>query len=295
MRQDGACAAAADDLPPPFEILKPARQSAPVVVASPHSGDRYPAAFVAAARLGPEALRASEDTFVDELFAGAVALGVPLLRATLPRAYVDLNREAYELDPEMFEDPLPGYVATHSPRVAAGLGTIPRVIAEGMEIYAGKLRFAEAERRIGAVYRPYHEALRRLIARTRRRFGVCILLDAHSMPSRTAGGAPCGVDAILGDRHGRSCAPIITDTALAALTALGYRVDCNHPYAGGFTTENYGVPARGVHVLQLELNRALYMDEATHAKTDAFATVAAHMRRLLQRLVELQLARLEKN
>lgn len=259
--------------PPPLEVLEPRPQRLALVVASPHSGTHYPPEFVAASRLDPVALRRSEDSFVDDIFGTAPGLGAPLLRATFPRAYLDPNREPYELDPAMFADALPGYANTRSPRVAAGLGTIARVVATGREIYRDKLRIADALGRIHAVYQPYHGALRRLIAETRENFGCCVLVDAHSMPSvggpMDADAGRARVDVILGDVHGASCAPVVTDTAERALRDLGYAVTRNNPYSGGFTTQNYGRPRRGIHALQIEVNRGLYMDEETIERNEA--------------------------
>ena len=144
---------------PPIEVHQPARQTLPLVLSSPHSGEDYPEDFIAASRLDRLTLRRSEDSFVDELFAAAPALGAPLIRALFPRAYIDPNREPWELDPAMFEDELPAYANTGSPRVAAGLGTIARVVANGEEIYGRKLRFADAKARVERCYRPYHAAL----------------------------------------------------------------------------------------------------------------------------------------
>ena len=256
----------------PLEVLAPPRQGLPLVVASPHSGAHYPPEFIAASRLDPVALRRSEDSFVDEIFAAAPALGAPLLRALFPRAYVDPNREPYELDPQMFTDALPGYANTRSPRVAAGLGTIARVVATGREIYRDKLRTAEALERIHALYQPYHGQLRRLIGDTREAFGCCVLVDAHSMPSiggpMDADAGRARVDVILGDVHGASCASVVSDTAERSFRDLGYAVTRNNPYSGGFTTQNYGRPRRGVHALQIEVNRALYMDEENLTRKD---------------------------
>ncbi|MGQ0675192.1 MAG: N-formylglutamate amidohydrolase [Rhodospirillales bacterium] len=275
--------------PPPLEVMEPRPQRLALVVSSPHSGTHYPAEFLAASRLDPVALRRSEDSFIDDIFGAAPALGAPLLRATFPRAYLDPNREPYELDPAMFADALPGYANTRSPRVAAGLGTIARVVATGREIYRDKLRIADALERIHAVYQPYHGALRRLIAETRDGFGCCLLVDAHSMPS--VGGpmdADAGrprVDMILGDVHGASCACVVTDTAERALRGLGYAVTRNNPYSGGFTTQNYGRPRRGIHALQIEVNRALYMDEETiERKEDSIARLKRDMRAVLSAL-----------
>lgn len=253
------------DIDKPHEILFPATQTLPLVVASPHSGRHYPPDFVASARLDRVALRRSEDGFVDELVAHAPSLGAPLLRAHFPRAYVDANREPFELDPRMFREPLPAYANTRSPRVAAGLGTIARVVASGADIYPGKLALDEAMARIRNCYWPYHNALRDLITSTQARFGGCILLDCHSMPSV---GGPTDrdpgynrVDFVLGDCHGTACSARVTRTAERSLRDLGYHVTRNAPYSGGFVTRHYGRPEQGVHALQIEVNRALYMDE----------------------------------
>lgn len=274
--------------PPPFEVLAPESQDLPLVVASPHSGAYYPPEFVAASRLDPVALRRSEDSFIDEIFGQAPALGAPLLRALFPRAYIDPNREPYELDPAMFADTLPGFANTRSPRVAAGLGTIARVVATGRDIYRDKLRLAEALERIQALYQPYHGALRRLIAETREAFGCCILVDGHSMPSI---GGPMDTDAgrsrvdvILGDVHGASCASVVTETAERTLKELGYAVIRNTPYSGGFTTQNYGRPRRGIHALQIEINRGLYMDEHTITRKAAIDTLTRDMTKVLAAL-----------
>lgn len=245
----------------PFAICRPARQTMPVVFASPHSGQDYPPDFVAEARLDPLALRRSEDSFVDELFAAAPAHGAPLLAATFPRVWCDVNREPWELDPSMFDGPLPPWVNTSSPRVGAGLGTIARVVATGEAVYRRRLRFAEAEARIRACWEPYHAALAGLIAETRARFGVCLLVDCHSMPAHPAQAAN-PPDMVLGDAHGTACAPRATRLVEEALAGLGYRVRRNDPYAGGYVTRHYGRPREGVHALQIELARALYMDEA---------------------------------
>ena len=265
----------------PCEILKPGEQKLPVVLASPHSGDGYPPEFLAQSRLAANALRKSEDCFVDELFASGVRLGAPMVRAHFPRIYVDPNREPFELDPRMFEDKVPDYVNANSPRVAAGLGTIARFAAGGEDIYRKKLQFAEALRRIEGCYRPYHAMLRQLIDATIARFGFCILLDCHSMPSV---GGPMEADAgraradfVLGDCFGASCAPAVMAHAERSLRAMGFSVRRNAPYSGGFTTRHYGRPAERVHALQVEVNRALYMNQDNFAKGPAFAAVAARM------------------
>ena len=276
------------------EIVRPERQSAPLVLASPHSGTDYPAAFVAESPLSAHDLRRSEDSFVDELFGEAPALGVPLLRAKFPRAFIDPNREPFELDPGMFEDALPDYVNVHSSRVAAGLGTIARVVSSGREIYGHKLRFAEAAERINTYYRPYHTALRRLIEETRQQFGYCVLIDCHSMPSV---GGPMDPDAghgrahfILGDGFGSACEGTIADAVEAVLQRQGHRVARNRPFAGGYTTRHYGRPAEGVHALQIEINRALYMDEERIDRLAALPRVAAQMTELVFALTGIGLA-----
>ena len=254
-----------------YILREPLLQIIPAVVDVPHAGRCYPPAFVASARLSAQSLRRSEDAFVDLLFAEAVNLGVPLLAAEFPRAYLDVNREPYELDPRMFEDRLPGFANTRSMRVAGGLGTIPRIVGEGHDIYAGKLRIREAMERIDTCYRPYHAALRTLVDRTRNRLGTCVLVDAHSMPS--TGLEQNGVaksDIILGDRYGTSASAAVVDIAEAAFRSVGLNVTRNRPYAGGFITEHYGDPGSNVHALQIEVNRGLYMDESTLAPTEAF-------------------------
>jgi N-formylglutamate amidohydrolase len=265
-----------------YALLLPVGQSAPVVFASPHSGQVYPASFIADARLDPLALRRSEDSFVDELFAAAPACGAPLLAARFPRAYCDPNREPWELDPAMFEDTLPSWVNTTSPRVGAGLGTIARVVSSGEVIYRRKLAFAEAEQRIRQCWEPYHVALAGLIADTRERFGACLLVDCHSMPG---GGAARGVqgagqgaaDIVLGDAHGTACASRITRRVEAVLVSQGFAVRRNEPYAGGYVTRHYGRPRDGVHALQIEVARRLYMDEARIAKLPGFGGLAARL------------------
>ena len=269
---------------PPIEILAPAEQRLPLVFASPHSGIDYPAEFLAVSRLDPLTLRRSEDSYVDEIFGAAARLGAPLLRARFPRAYLDPNREPFELDPAMFEDALPDFVNRHSPRVRVGLGTIARVVASGEEIYARKLRFAEAAQRIERLYRPYHRALAQLVEATRNRFGFYLLLDCHSMPSTTlpprSGLGRGRVDIVLGDCHGTSCDPIVADTAQRLLVDKGYAVVRNAPYAGGFTTTHYGKPGEGGHCLQIEIGRGLYMDERSYERKAFFAQLARDMRDL---------------
>ena len=264
-----------------LDLQQPVARSLPLVLASPHSGTEYPADFLAASRLDPVALRRSEDSFVDELFGAGPRLGAPLLSARFPRAYVDVNREAYELDPSMFADALPKFVNAGSPRVRMGLGTIARIVASGEEIYAKKLRFAEAQRRIERLYRPYHRALRGLVEETEALFGGCLLIDCHSMPSGTDSACErSGADIVLGDCHGVSCAPRFVEAARRLLTERGFAVAINSPYAGGFTTGHYGRPSVRRHALQIEVNRGLYMNERDYQRKPNFT-------RLVQDLAEL--------
>ena len=287
--------AAADPAAASYEVVAPGRQTAPLVFASPHSGSAYPAEFVAASRLDPLSLRRSEDSFVDELFAAAPSHGAPLIRALFPRAYVDLNREPFELDPAMFIDPLPAYANTDSPRVAAGLGTIARVVANGADIYRGKLTAAEALRRIRRHYWPYHRSLQELVERTRAAFGRCLLIDCHSMPSI---GGPMDrdpgrrrVDFVLGDCHGTSCAPAVVDAVERLLVELGYHVARNTPYSGGFVTRHYGKPPSGCHCLQIEINRCLYMDETRIARGPGMARLIRDLQAVIAMLADLDWAR----
>jgi N-formylglutamate amidohydrolase len=269
--------------PDPVAVLRPVLQTVPLVFASPHSGRLYPDELLAASRLDRLSLRRSEDSFVDELFAAAPAHGAPLISATFPRAWCDVNREPWELDPSMFADRLPPWVNTTSARVGAGLGTIARVVASGEVIYRNKLSFADAERRIRACWQPFHEALSGLITKTCAEFGHCLLIDCHSMPrhghiSRT-GARP--VDFVLGDAHGTACAPHLTRRVEALLTELGYSVRRNDPYAGGYITRHYGRPREGVHALQIEIARELYMDEGRIERTSGFAAVQQNVTRLI--------------
>ncbi|WP_026620342.1 N-formylglutamate amidohydrolase [Ensifer sp. WSM1721] len=261
-----------------FEILDPANQRIPFVFNSPHSGRHYPQSFLDQSRLDPHSIRRSEDHFVDELFRSATFLGAPLLRAHFPRAFLDVNREPYELDPRMFEGALPAHANISSMRVAGGLGTVPRLVAENMEIYRSRFPVEEALARIETIYKPYHATLRKLIARTHVRFGMSILIDCHSMPGNVhLPGSGQRPDFIIGDRYGTSAAAELSRAAVDLLEGLGYAVARNKPYAGGFITEHYGRPTRGLHALQIEINRSLYVDETTLAKKPGFAALEADL------------------
>jgi N-formylglutamate deformylase len=282
-----------DELEPPFEILEPAEWQGPVVFNSPHSGSIYPPAFLSAARLDLAQLRRSEDSFVDELFTGVVRRGFPLMRAHFPRCYVDVNREPYELDPRMFDGRLPSFANTRSMRVAGGLGTVARVVGDAQEIYHQRIPVDDALRRIEGLYKPYHRALRRLVTRVHRDFGTAILVDCHSMPS-LAGSRDerPRADIVLGDRYGTSCVAGVTDVVETTLHDLGYSVSRNKPYAGGFITEHYGNPPAGLHAIQLEINRALYMDERQFEPIASFGRLAADLEALADRIALIPLEEL---
>jgi N-formylglutamate deformylase len=282
-----------DELDPPFEILEPAELRGPVAFNSPHSGCVYPRAFLASARLDLATLRRSEDCFVDELLAGVVTRGHPLMRAHFPRCFVDVNREPYELDPRMFDGRLPSFANTRSMRVAGGLGTVARVVGDAQEIYDQRIPVDDALRRIEGLYKPYHRALRKLVTRVHRDFGTAVLVDCHSMPS-TAGPKDerPRADIVIGDRYGTSCVSVIADTIELTLRERGYTVSRNKPYAGGFITEHYGNPAAGLHSVQLEINRGLYMDERRFERSKTFSTVAQDMETISDRLNEIALQEL---
>jgi N-formylglutamate amidohydrolase len=281
------------ELDPPFEIREPEEPRGAVLFNSPHSGRIYPRNFLIASRLDLVTLRRSEDSFVDDLMSGVVRRGYPLMLAHFPRCYVDVNREPYELDPRMFDGRLPSFASTRSMRVAGGLGTIARVAGDAQEIYDRRLSVDDALRRIETLYKPYHRALRKLFTRVHRDFGAAVLIDCHSMPS-AAGPRDerPRADVVLGDRYGTSCVAAVAETAEATLKGLGYRVSRNKPYAGGFITEHYGNPATGLHSLQLEVNRALYMDERRYECTPSFARLAADLETLADCLAAIPIEEL---
>ena len=285
--------AARDELDPPFEIVEPASCRGPVLFNSPHSGSTHPHQFLLLSRLDIGTLRRSEDSFVDELIGGVVRHGYPLMHAPFPRCFVDVNREPYELDPRMFEGRVPSFANTRSMRVAGGLGTVARVVGDAQEIYDQRIPVDDALARIESLYKPYHRALRRLFTKLHRDFGAAILVDCHSMPSnaghRDERARP---EFVLGDRYGTSCVGIVAETVEQTLRAMGYTVSRNKPYAGGFITEHYGNPAAGLHAIQLELNRALYMDERRYERTAGFSRLAADMETLGKRLGEIPLEEL---
>lgn len=263
----------------PFTIRAPASRDSSVIFASPHSGNDYTAGFLELSQLDRHAIRSSEDAFVDLLFAGVCDLGAPLIAAVTPRAFVDLNRAPDELDPALIEG-VPR--SAHNPRVSSGLGVVPRVVANGRSIYAGKIPLAEARARVERCWRPYHAALARLIEESHERFGEAILVDCHSMPHEAIDAAVSArhrrPNVVIGDRFGAAAAPDIVDRVEAAFQSAGLTVARNAPFAGAYTAQHYGRPSRRQHVVQIELDRALYMDEATITPNAGFE---AFRRRLM--------------
>lgn len=283
--------AAGEELEPAFELATPGELSCALVFSSPHSGCYYSESFRAQTRLDELSLRRSEDAHVDVLFGFASALGAPMLRARHPRAFLDLNREPFELDPRMFSEALPDFANTRSLRVAAGLGTIPRVVADAREIYARKLSVSEALARIERLYRPYHAVLGALMDEAAAKFGIAMLIDCHSMPRLVTYDPRLGpksekrrVDFVIGDRFGASCDERFVEIVVSCLQGFGYTVQRNRPYAGGFITEHYGRPRAGRHALQIEVARDVYMDEATLAPNARFDTVSRHLSAALAEL-----------
>jgi N-formylglutamate deformylase len=268
-----------DSLQPGFSVSGDTDGRWPLILASPHSGREYPPAFMAASRLSPMQLRRAEDPLVDELLDGVT--GVPVLRARFARAFLDLNRSADELDPAMFEGPLPVPSRT-TERVAAGLGVLPRVAGQGLDIYRRRLTVGEAETRIAALHRPWHDRLAELIARARTRHGYAILVDCHSMPTPQGPFAP---QIILGDRHGSSAAPALVALAEAHFRSTGWRVGRNIPYAGGHTTAFHADPANGIHTLQIEIDRSLYLDPLRLTRGRHFDSVARQLTSLVESIV----------
>lgn len=259
-----------------YALTMPATPQSCAVFSSPHSGAAYPRAFLEVIDLGPLQVRSSEDAFVDELFAAAPGCGAPLLAARVPRACIDLNRAADDLDPALIAGASRRFL---NARIAAGLGVIPRVVGEGRPIMQGKLTLAEAQRRIETYWHPYHDRLRALLAGARARFGAAVLFDCHSMPHDALNAAPAvrgrRPEVVLGDRFGVACGRWVIDAAEEAFAAQGFAVVRNMPFAGGYITQTYGRPHQGVHALQIEIDRSLYMDEARIERRPEFATVAA--------------------
>jgi N-formylglutamate amidohydrolase len=245
-----------------YRLTMPDIRTTSVVFASPHSGRDYPWNFVRRSVLDERTLRSSEDAFVDRLFESVPYNGAPLLTATAPRAWIDVNRSSDELDPALIE----GVTKTaHNPRVSSGLGVVPRVVANGRAIYRGKLSLREVETRIDEVWKPWHGAIEQLLQDSMVMFGEAILIDCHSMPHEAIEsiGHPHGrrPDIVLGDRFGAAASSEIVDRIESAFESSGLRVARNAPFAGAYVTQHYGRPGRGQHAVQIEIDRALYMNE----------------------------------
>jgi N-formylglutamate amidohydrolase len=270
---------------PAFETIRPRRLTAPIVFNSAHSGREYPERFLKMTRLDHLSIRQSEDAYVDELFGRAPHLGTPLLRAHFPRAYLDVNREPWELDPQMFADPLSDRFNTTSPRVAAGLGTIARVVAENKPIYRELLTLEDARMRIEGIYLPYHATLQRLLSDAVAAFGVAVLIDCHSMPRIARSGERLAPDIVLGDRYGTTCGTGLIDLCEMVFAGAGLRVARNRPYAGGFIARTYGRPQHGIHALQVEISRHLYMNEVTLERNEGFNAIRQLLDRLTMALI----------
>ena len=275
---------------PAFRIEEPrladGEQASPVIFSSPHSGRIYPASFLTSSRLPAIQLRSSEDAYVDELFSHVSDQGAPFLHALFPRAYLDLNRHPYELDPKLFAGPLPAFAVTDTLKVKSGLGVLARIVSEGREIYRKPLALNDAFERINHLYFPYHNALRSLMGTSQNLHQQAILIDCHSMPSSNLPrGNLVPPDFVLGNRFDKSCDYELTHLVRSQLQSMGYIVSVNKPYAGGYVTKEYGKPQNGAHVLQIEINRRLYLDERTQEKTDGFHDLKENMRLLTQNII----------
>ncbi|UWQ17782.1 N-formylglutamate amidohydrolase [Jannaschia sp. M317] len=271
----------------PYRLHLPKGVTAPVVVASPHSGRAYEAAFLSRSVLDAGRIRSSEDAFVDLLLERVPEMGMPLLVAEAPRAFLDLNRSPAELDPAVVHDVPRG---ASNPRVSSGLGVIPRVVAQGRAIYRGKITRAEAQDRIDRVWHPYHRQLDSLMASARSQFGQAILIDCHSMPHEAiegTGGARGVPEIVLGDRFGAAADSALVDAVETIFRDLGFRVARNAPFAGAYILQTYGKPAQGRHAIQIEIDRTLYMDEATLRPNARFDSIRNLLSEAILRIRDL--------
>lgn len=271
-----------------FEVLRPKQRTSCVVFASPHSGRDYGWSFLRASVLDAHTIRSSEDAFVDQLFEAATQFGAPLLKAGAPRAFVDLNRSADELDPALIEGLRP---QGHNPRVASGLGVIPRVVANGRAIYRGKLPRAVADARIAEFWQPYHDMLQSLLDEAHMQFGQTVLVDCHSMPHEAMDGIARGgmrrPNVVLGDRFGSAASADIVDRIEAAFAAAGFVVTRNAPFAGAYITQAYGRPARRQHAVQVEIDRSIYMNERLIRPNGDFEEVQARLRKVMAEIAQI--------
>ncbi len=270
-----------------ISVLIPDVLRSACVFSLPHSGREYSSEFKSSSKLDYMTLRNSEDFFLDNFFAIAVKNGSSLIKANFPRAFLDLNREPYELDPDMFTQTLPDFINSTSKKVALGLGTIPRVVSNGAEIYKNKLSWLEAENRIENFYFPFHMNLKQLLIKNKFKFGFSILIDCHSMPSLNQSLINSREimmpDFILGDNLGKSSNGKIIDFIERFLSNKGYNVLRNNPYSGGFITQNYGRPANNLHAVQIEINRSLYMNEKNMELNDGHII----LKKILEDLIKI--------
>ncbi|SMP07852.1 N-formylglutamate amidohydrolase [Shimia sagamensis] len=273
---------------PAYRIFEPETVQTSVVFASPHSGCDYPEWFIRRSLLNAHTIRSSEDAYVDHLFADAPKYGAPFLVAQAPRALLDLNRAAEELDPALIQGVRK---VGHNPRVASGLGVIPRVVANGRAIYHGKMTRAEADARIDAYWRPYHAELQALLEAAREKFGEAILVDCHSMPreaveSATRRGVP-RPEVVLGDRFGAAADVELVDQIEAAFLKAGFVVSRNTPFAGAYVTQHYGRPLKAQHAVQIEIDRSLYMDEASIQPNSDFENFRERLTQVIAQIAGL--------
>jgi len=271
-----------------YHLSRPERPRSCVVFASPHSGTSYHDSFVSSSILDRHTIRSSEDAFVDQLFDAAPDFGAPFLKADVPRAYVDLNRSPDELDPALIQG---ARRHGHNPRVASGLGVIPRVVANGRAIYHGKLPMVQAKQRIEEYWHPYHKALQKLLDQTHAQFGQVILIDCHSMPHEAMDGISRGnrqrPEVVLGDRFGAAAGSEVVDQVEAAFAGAGLRVARNTPFAGAYVTQAYGRPSRSQHAIQVEIDRALYMDEQTIRPNGSFDAFRGLLRQVIAEIAAI--------
>lgn len=260
----------------------------PVIFCSPHSGREYSDGLRSRTSLALEVLRRSEDAYVDELIDCANEFGATTLVSECPRVFVDVNRGPLELDPKMFSDRVPGDAIMQSRRAISGLGVVPRIGADGRQLYSRRMKFREAEALLADFYTPYHQALTKLIDDMKAKFGRVVLIDTHSMPEHSARGA----DFVLGDRFGASCSPDVTRRVESLLREQGFVTVRNTPYAGGYTTEHYGRPESGVHVLQIEINRGLYLEERRVVRSREFESFSADFRNIIKNITLAEWANL---
>ena len=266
-----------------YEVLDPEKRTSCVVFASPHSGRDYPDSFLRSTVLDAKEIRSSEDAFVDQLFAIAPKFGAPLLKAGAPRAFIDLNRSAEELDPAVIEGVRR---QGHNPRISSGLGVVPRVVANGRAIYRGKITMQEADRRIERYWKPYHAMLQTLLEGAQQYHGQAILIDCHSMPHEAMDGMSRGAktrpDIVLGDRFGAAAGSTVMDQVEAAFASAGFNVVRNAPFAGAYIAQAYGRPSHNQHTIQVEIDRSLYMNERLIRPNADFESVRDRLRSVIE-------------